>query len=100
MNDFAHVSENLQKLESIDLKEKYLTFWIEKQVFGISMSDVVKVIKMQEITEIHGLPNYCRGIINLRGSVIPLIDLRLRFNKQEKEYGECNSIIVTNIMVS
>lgn len=80
-----------------EMDGKYLTFWTDKQLFGIPIRDVVQIVGMQDITAIPELPAYAKGIINLRGSMIPLIDVRLRFGKQEIAYNERTCIIVTSI---
>ena len=86
------------KTELGGLDNKYLTFFIGEQLFGIPISNVIQIVGMQEITEIPGFPQYAKGIINLRGSIIPVIDVRLRLSKEEKDYDERTCIIVTNIL--
>ncbi|MEG0271841.1 MAG: chemotaxis protein CheW [Hydrogenoanaerobacterium sp.] len=76
---------------------KYLTFWTDGQLFGVPIADVVQIVGIQEITVIPEFPDYAKGVINLRGNIIPLIDVRLRFHKQEAAYDERTCIIVTNI---
>jgi purine-binding chemotaxis protein CheW len=76
---------------------KYLTFWTDSQLFGIPIADVVQIVGVQTITQIPEFPEYAKGIINLRGSIIPVIDVRLRLHKQEIAYNERTCIIVTNI---
>lgn len=85
------------KANDFDMEGKYLTFIIEKQLFAIPIYDVVQIVGMQKITDMPDSPNYVKGIINIRGSIIPVIDFRLRLGKQEKEYNERTCIIVTNI---
>lgn len=77
--------------------EKYLTFWTDKELFGIPISDVVQIISMQQITPLPDFPDYAKGVINLRGNIIPVIDMRIRLRKPEAEYNESTCIIVTNI---
>lgn len=79
------------------LKGKYLTFWTADQLFGVPIADVVQIIGVQKITEIPDFPVYGKGIINLRGNIIPVIDMRLRLHKEEVPYNERTCIIVTNI---
>ncbi|WMJ78582.1 MULTISPECIES: chemotaxis protein CheW [unclassified Sedimentibacter] len=79
------------------LKNKYLTFYTENQLFGIAIADVVQIVGMQEITAVPEFPSYAKGVINLRGTIIPIIDVRLRLKKQEIEYNERTCIIVTGI---
>lgn len=84
-------------LDEDTLKDKYLTFYTDKQLFGISISDVVQIVGMQKITAVPEFPSYARGVINLRGTIIPIIDMRLRLKKEEIAYDERTCIIVTSI---
>lgn len=76
---------------------KYLTFWTDKQLFAIPVADVMQIIQMQPITQIPEFPGYAKGIINLRGNVIPVIDIRLRFGKTETSYDDHTCIIIADI---
>ena len=82
---------------SDEMYGKYLTFWTDDQLFGIPIADVVQIVGVQTITKIPEFPEYAKGIIDLRGSIIPVIDVRLRLHKQEIPYNERTCIIVTNI---
>lgn len=84
-------------LDEDTLKGKYLTFYTDNQLFGISIADVVQIVGMQEITAVPEFPPYAKGVINLRGTIIPIIDVRLRLKKEEIGYNERTCIIVTNI---
>ncbi|WP_312643835.1 chemotaxis protein CheW [Hydrogenoanaerobacterium sp.] len=89
---FANYEEEIESLDG-----KFLTFWTDHQLFGIPIADVVQIIGIQEITPVPEYPNYAKGIINLRGNIIPIIDVRLRLHRAEMEYNERTCIIVTNI---
>ncbi|MDR0917636.1 MAG: chemotaxis protein CheW [Oscillospiraceae bacterium] len=78
-------------------EQKYLTFLIEKQYFAFSIYDIETIIEIQEIFPIPEFPDYAKGIINLRGLIIPVIDVRLRFHKPETEYNERTCIIIVAI---
>jgi purine-binding chemotaxis protein CheW len=80
-----------------EMKGKYLTFWTDDQLFGVPIKDVVQIVGMQKITQIPEYPDYAKGIINLRGTIVPLIDVRLRLGKPEKEYNDRTCIIVTSV---
>ncbi|MGI6038779.1 MAG: purine-binding chemotaxis protein CheW [Clostridiales bacterium] len=83
---------------SIDeMRGRYLTFFIDNQVFGIPIADVIQIVGVQEITEVPEFPTYAKGIINLRGNIVPLIDMRIRFHKEELPYNDRTCVIVTNI---
>lgn len=85
------------ELNITDMEGKFLTFKTETQLFAIAIADVVQIVGMQTITEMPDSPHYVKGIINLRGSIISVIDFRLKLGKPEKEYNERTCIIVTNI---
>ncbi|NLZ93802.1 MAG: purine-binding chemotaxis protein CheW [Firmicutes bacterium] len=75
-------------------KGKYLTFSIGKEIYGIEIKYVTEIIGVQPITEVPELPDYIRGIINLRGQIVPVMDVRLRFKKEFKEYNDRTCVIV------
>ncbi len=76
---------------------KYLMCNIGNEVFGIDITYVTDIIELQKITAIPDMPPYVKGVINLRGQVIPVIDLRLRFSMEEREYDDRNVITVVHI---
>ncbi len=90
--------EDISNISEMD--GKYLTFLTEGQFFGIPIADVVQIVGMQEITPMPEFPEYVKGIIHLRGAMIPVIDVRLRFNKPAIAYNERTCIVVTNIQES
>lgn len=75
-------------------KGKFLTFFLEREVYGIEISLVTEIIGIQPITEVPEVPNYIKGIINLRGKIIPVMDVRLRFRKAFRDYNDRTCIIV------
>lgn len=95
MQDYE--KEILNDLDEDTLKDRYLTFYTNNQLFGILISEVVQIVGIQEITAVPEFPSYAKGVINLRGTIIPIIDVRLRLRKDEIEYNERTCIIVTNI---
>lgn len=78
-------------------ENKFLTFRIADEIYGIDISDITEIIEMQKITDVPDMPNFVKGVINLRGKVIPIMDLRLRFNMEEREYDDRTCIIIVNI---
>jgi purine-binding chemotaxis protein CheW len=96
MRDLAGLSGNAAA-DLDEMKGRYLTFLVDKQTFGIPIADVVQIVGVQEITKVPEFPDYAKGIINLRGNIIPLIDVRLRFHKEEIPYNERTCVIVTSI---
>lgn len=93
----SEVLENNLEMEEDTLKGRYLTFTIGNECYGIEIKYVTEIIGMQEITEIPELPEYVKGIINLRGKIIPLMDIRLRFKKEPREYNDRTCVIVVDI---
>lgn len=84
--------------EQEDTQEgKYLTFRIGKEEYGIEIRYVTEIIGIQKVTDLPDTPNFVKGVINLRGKVIPVIDVRIRFELPEREYDERTCIIVVNI---
>lgn len=78
-------------------KDKFLTFSLGNEFYGIEIKYVTEIVGMQPITEVPELPPYIRGIINLRGKIIPVMDVRLRFKKPLREYNDRTCIIVVDI---
>ncbi|SHO53275.1 chemotaxis protein CheW [Anaerocolumna xylanovorans] len=78
-------------------KDRYLTFQIGSEVYGIEIKYVTEIIGIQPVTEIPELPAYMKGIINLRGKIIPVMDIRLRFKKAPREYNDRTCVIVIDI---
>lgn len=81
-------------------KDKYLTFFIGNEEYGMGIRHVIEVIGMQKITPVPEMPGYLKGVINLRGQVIPVTDVRMRFGLEEKIYTERTCIIVVNVRES
>jgi len=79
-------------------KGRYLIFSIDNESYGIGIQYVTEIIGIQKITEVSGLPDYMKGIINLRGRIIPVMDVRLRFRKEAREYNDRTCIIVIDTM--
>lgn len=75
--------------------EKYLTFFIDRQLYALPTSRIVEIIRMQPVTFFPNLPDYVKGVINLRGKIVPLVDMRLKFGKEAAPYGSRTSIIIT-----
>ena len=73
---------------------KYLSFFLDREEYGIGILKVKEIIGMMPITPIPQTPEYVKGVINLRGKVIPVIDLRLRFGMAEIAYTDRTCIIV------
>ena len=77
---------------------KYLAFHLGKEEFGIQVLKVREIIGIQDITAVPKTPAFLKGVINLRGKVIPVIDLRLRFGLEQAPYTQRTCIIVVQVV--
>ncbi len=77
---------------------KYLTFTLDSEEYGIGILKIKEIIGMMEITTVPQTPDFVKGVINLRGKVIPVIDLRLKFSMSAIDYTERTCIIVVEIV--
>ncbi len=77
--------------------DKYLFFRIGKESYGIGIRHIIEIIELQKISAVPDMPDYVKGVINLRGKVIPIVDLRLRFTLEERAYDDRTCIVVTEI---
>jgi purine-binding chemotaxis protein CheW len=96
------MGEAARKLETMsrtlqDKEGKYLTFTLGQEEYGIGILKVREIIGMMEITSVPRTPEHVKGVINLRGKVIPVISLRSKFEIQEEEYTDRTCIIVVEI---
>lgn len=91
------MEENLVSTVMDDLQGKFLTFHIEDTIYGIELLHVIEIISIQNATRIPNVPAYIKGIINLRGKIVPVIDVRLKFKQSERAYDEKTCIIVVVI---
>jgi purine-binding chemotaxis protein CheW len=78
---------------------KYLVFQLGKEEFGIQVIKVREIMGIQDITPVPHLPPHVKGVINLRGKIIPVVDLRLKFGLEAKEYTQRTCIIVVHVAV-
>ena len=87
-----------EEVKTITEKEgKYLTFTLADEEYGIGILKVKEIIGMMSITTVPQTPEFVKGVINLRGKVIPVIDLRLRFGMEKNEYNDRTCIVVVEI---
>lgn len=78
-------------------KGRYLTFLVGKNRLGISIRDVKEIIEISNITDIPSTPDYIRGVINLRGGVVPIIDLAARLQQGVSDLGKRSCIVLVDI---
>ena len=95
----AELAETIdQAVEVMAYKEgKYLTFTLADEEYGIGILKIKEIIGTMPVTHVPQTPDYVKGVINLRGKVIPVVDLRLRFGIEAVDYTERTCIIVVEI---
>ena len=81
----------------VDREGKYLTFVLDEEEYGIGILKIKEIIGMMPITTVPQTPEFVKGVINLRGKVIPIVDLRARFGMETIDYTERTCIIVVEI---
>lgn len=78
-------------------KEQFLLFSLSKEEYGIEIGNVVEIMDMQSITFVPKVPDYVKGVINVRGKVVPVIDMRIKFGKEFADYNERTNIIIISV---
>jgi purine-binding chemotaxis protein CheW len=90
-------SELNERLKNAEGGEQYVTFSIDEDEFGIEILKVQEIIGYTKSTHVPNTPEFVSGVINLRGVIIPVIDIRKKFSMQEKEYNKYTVIIVIEV---
>lgn len=91
------VCDIFMESEEGDQKDKYLIFVLANESYGIDVRYVIEIIGIQPISKVPELPQYIKGIINLRGKIIPIMDVRLRFKEEYREYNDRTCIVVIEV---
>jgi purine-binding chemotaxis protein CheW len=79
--------------------ESYLTFKIDTEIFATNVTYVISILELIKITKIPRTPDYIKGVINLRGTVLPVIDMKLKFGLPAIEYTNNTSILVLEVKI-
>jgi len=95
----AKLAEKMDQMVKavIDMEGKYLTFMLDEEEYGIGILKVKEIIGMMPVTTVPQTPRFVKGVINLRGKVIPVVDLRLKFGMKAIDYTERTCIIMVEI---
>jgi purine-binding chemotaxis protein CheW len=86
--------DSTQNEKRSSIAGKYLTFCIKEEYYGVNVNVILQIIAVPNITPIPRAPHYVKGVINLRGRLVPVIDLRERLDIPKKEYDDRTSIII------
>lgn len=87
----------MTETENKELLERVLTFTVGEDLYGLELAYVIEIIGFHIITRVPCLPSYIRGIINLRGEILPVIDARTKYGYDDESFTERTSIVVTQI---
>lgn len=90
------MSEQEEK-KQINTANRYLTFFVDSEQYGVDISRIKEIIAPINITHIPKTPSFVKGVINLRGSIIPVVDVRLKFGMQEREMDMDTAIIIYEV---
>ena len=96
------MSEAAEKIDGAlhedEENKEFLTFLLAGEEYGVDILRVQEIKGWDSVTTIPNTPEYIRGVINLRGTIVPIIDMRLRFNLEKKEYDATTVVIVLNVL--
>ncbi len=97
----AEIEENVDLLEDYldedTQKDRFLSFKIANEDYAIEIKYIIEIIGIQKVTKVPNISNYIKGIINLRGNIIPVVDIRKRFGLDEIPYNDRTCIIVVSL---
>lgn len=91
-------SHLMDEIDEDTQKGRFLTFLLGNESYGIEIIHVTEIVGLQPIIEMPELPDFVKGIINLRGKIIPVMDARLKFKKEPKEYNDRTCIVVIDVL--
>lgn len=78
-------------------RERYLTFFLGEEQYGIAIDRIKEILAIMKVTNVPKTPEYMRGVINLRGSIIPVVDTRLRFGMETKDEDMHTAIVIVEV---
>lgn len=88
---------NEASLESNSRRSEFLTFKLGQEEYGVDLLKVQEIRGYESVTQIANAPNYLKGVINLRGTIVPIIDMRIKFNLAEPVYDQFTVVIILNV---
>ena len=100
MNASTQMAQTLSTLvgsRELEEEQQYLTFMLSGETYAISILSIKEIIQFGQLTEVPRMPDFIRGVINLRGAVVPVIDLSARFGKPPTQVGRRNCIIIIEV---
>jgi purine-binding chemotaxis protein CheW len=97
MAQYDNFDDDDLEIEEDTQKDRYLTFRIASEEYGVEIRHITEIVGVQKITEVPDTESYLQGVINLRGKIIPVMDVRLRFGMAAIDYGDRTCIIVVDV---
>ncbi|NVO06874.1 MAG: chemotaxis protein CheW, partial [Rhodoferax sp.] len=88
--------ENMDELTATGARE-YLTFRLDQEEYGIDILKVQEIRGYEPPTRVANAPNFIKGVVNLRGTIVPIVDMRLKFNCEKAEYNSFTVVIILNL---
>lgn len=98
MTEDGQLAEQATQDQQAELTQ-YLTFMMDDEEYGIEILSVQEIRGWESMTVIPNQPDFVKGVINLRGTVVPVIDLRLRFQLPKKEYSELTVVVIVKVLI-
>jgi purine-binding chemotaxis protein CheW len=98
-NNNAHVPAKAKSVHVAAEQTQYLTFMLDKEVFAIGILAIKEIIEYHDVTVVPMMPEWIRGVINLRGAVVPVMDLSARFGRRSAEVTKRTCIVIVEIEV-
>jgi purine-binding chemotaxis protein CheW len=90
-------SDLLAITEADDIENMYLAFDVQGEEYAVNIGHVTEIVGLQRISQVPDVPEFIKGVINLRGKVIPVMDMRLRFGLPWREYGDRTTVVVLEL---
>ena len=90
-------TKGIENKEEAVKRHRYLSFFVEDEQYGIEISHINEIIAMMKITHVPRTPAFVEGVINLRGSIIPIVDIRAKFGLPKKERDMNTAIIINEV---
>ena len=84
-------------MAEVKLSNQFVTFKIENEIYAIDVFKIREILEVPDITKVPGMPPMIRGVINIRGSVVPVLDMKMKFGHEQTEQTQDTAVIVTEI---
>lgn len=98
MSELLDVNESIEPFDDVDIRgEHYLSFIVGDEYYGVNILRVQEIRAWENVTRIPNTPDYLCGVMNLRGAIVPMVDLRLRFEMAPKPYTSTTIVIILKV---